>query len=207
MGREPEAGAQAGKGARVWGGGTWKTLQPDSSPHWGQGLSSPASLPISQVQQVYPTELPKLCSPNPVLLPPLGVPRVLKNPTFSLGTKSHPNLPLPAQDVSPAFTGPCMSPPPLSPGTSTSFQPCTWTAAPHFPNPRRAIGVIGFFLSISTHTHRCPLHPLCGHCSGVYRYLPCASLRRHWDPAQAGPCHPVARLLVEKTDSNHTSRR
>lgn len=153
MGREPEAGAQAGQGARVRGGGTWKTLQPDSSPHWGQGLSSPTSLPISQVQQVYPTELPKLCSPNPVLLPPLGVPRVLKNPTFSLGTKSHPNPPLPAQGVSPAFTGPCTSPPPPSPGTSTSFQPCTWTdSCPPFPKSQA--GNQGHrLLSLHLHTH------------------------------------------------------
>ena len=135
------------------GGRTWKTLQPDSSPHWGQGLSSPASLPLSQVQQVYPRELLKLCSPDP-LLQALGVPRVLKNPTFSLGTKSHPNLPFAAQGLSPPFTGPCTSPsPPTSPGTSASFQPCTRMAAPRFPNPRWTIWVTGFFLSISTHTH------------------------------------------------------
>ena len=155
MGREPEAGAPAGQGAR-----TWKTLQPDPSPQWGQGLSSPASLPLSQVQQVYPRELLKLCSPDP-LLQALGVPRVLKNPTFSLGTKSHPNLPFAAQGLSPPFTGPCTSPsPPTSPGTRASFQPCTRTAAPHFPNPgcppfpkSQVDNVIHRFLSLHLHTH------------------------------------------------------
>lgn len=153
MGREPEAGAPAGQQARVRGrGGTWKSLQPDSSPQWGRGLSSPTSLPSARSSR----STPESSSNSAALTQSCSFPWVCPGPQEPHLLPWHqipPNLPFAAQGLSRPFTGPCPSPsPPTSPGTSASFKPCTRTAAPRFPNPRWTIWVTGFFRSPHTHT-------------------------------------------------------
>ena len=116
------------------------------------GSQQPHQPPLSQVQQIYPRELLKLCSPDPVLLLPLGVPRSSRTPPSPLAPNpTQPSL---------------CSPGPLSalhralPVSFTTHQPWhqrqlqTLYSDGCPPFPKSQVDNLGHrFLSVSTHTH------------------------------------------------------